>query len=72
MLHLLQSRPTTAAHPWACRVINAFGDREVLFRADVRRVLLDCLGADRDPAVALGGLGRGPSVIPPPRARLYG
>ena len=33
----------------ACRAINAFGDRDILFRSNVRRVLMDCLGVDTDP-----------------------
>jgi hypothetical protein len=53
LLQLLQSRPVTAAHPWACRAINAFGDRDVLFRGNVRRVLMDCLGVDEVPDSAL-------------------
>ena len=53
LLQLLQSRPVTAAHPWACRAINAFGDRDVLFRSNVRRVLMDCLGVDDEPGRAL-------------------
>ena len=53
LLQLLQVRPVGAAHPWACRAINAFGDRDILFRSNVRRVLMDCLGVDTDPDVAL-------------------
>jgi len=53
LLQLLQVRPVSAAHPWACRAINAFGDRDILFRSNVRRVLMDCLGVDTDPEKAL-------------------
>ena len=53
LLQLLQVRPVSAAHPWACRAINAFGDRDILFRSNVRRVLMDCLGVDNDPEMAL-------------------
>ena len=41
-------RPIEVAHAWACRMLNVFGSREVLFHPMTIKMLLMLLGSDKD------------------------
>ena len=75
LVQFLRRRPIGAAHAWACRVLNAFGDRNVLFKRETIDLLLECLGqTEADPesaSLTAGAAGSLDDVITATLRRIY-
>ena len=71
LLSSTHRRPVGTAHAWACRILNAFGDRHVLFKRTTIDLLLDCLGQHEDSGLLVGSTGSLDDVITATLRRIY-